>query len=215
MRHLTKSAFFVAALGVQVANAGPVGFGDWRQHWFARFADVDFTYSGKSLSVQANGAVSITYKLLDQQHWDARTAQWRWAVDKTVPATDLRQKGGDDRNLALYFAFLPEAEAERVNGGRNLRRLLKNPMGRVLVYVWGGDHGRGAVLPSPYLGTRGKTVVLRPSGTGGYSENVDLAADYRRAFGSDPGALVALAVSSDSDDTDTIARGQITDLVLK
>ncbi len=215
MRRLTITTLFAAVLCVQAATAGPVGFGDWRQHWFARFADVDFTYSNKALSVQANGAVSITYKLLDQRDWNVRSARWRWSVDKTVPATDLRQKGGDDRNLALYFAFLPEAEAQRVKGTRNLRRLLKNPEGRVLVYVWGGDHGRGAVLPSPYLGARGKTVVLRPSGTGGHAENVDLAADYRRAFGAEPGALVALAVSSDSDDTDTIARGQITDLVLK
>ncbi|MCK8464348.1 DUF3047 domain-containing protein [Aliiroseovarius sp. S1339] len=214
MPHLMKTILLAATLTAQAAAAGPVGFGDWRQHWFARFADVDFTYSPKALDVQANGAVSITYKLLDQSDWDARAAQWQWSVDQTVPATDLRLKGGDDRNLALYFAFLPKAEAERVKGGRNLRRLLKNPNGRVLVYVWGGDHGRGAVLASPYLGARGKTVVLRPSGTGGHAERVDLAADYRRAFGTDPGALVALALSSDSDDTNTVARGQITDLVL-
>ncbi|MCI2394374.1 DUF3047 domain-containing protein [Aliiroseovarius sediminis] len=214
MPHLIKATIVAATLIAQPSFAGSVGFGDWRQHWFARFADVDFTYSAKALRVQANGAVSIIYKLLDQQDWAARSAKWSWSVDQTVPATDLRRKGGDDRNLALYFAFLPKAEAQRANGSRNLRGLLKNPKGRVLVYVWGGNHGRGDVLASPYLGARGKTVVLRPSGTGGHAERVDLAADYRRAFGSEPGALVALAVSSDSDDTNTVARGKISDLVL-
>ena len=215
MPNLLKTTLLAVALCAQPASAGPIGFGDWRQHWFARFADVDFTYAANALSVQAHGAVSITYRLLDPQNWGATSAQWSWSVDQSVPKTDLRQKGGDDRNLALYFAFLPKAEAERVKGGRNLRRLLKNPNGRVLVYVWGGDHGRGAVLASPYLGARGKTVVLRPSGTGGHAERVDLAADYRRAFGTEPGALVALAVSADSDDTNTVARGRIADLELK
>ena len=214
MRSLIKPITLALVLSAPPALAGPVGFGDWRQHWFARFADVDFTYSTGSLAVQANAAVSITYKLLDQSHWEARAARWSWSVDQTVPGTDLRLKGGDDRNLALYFAFLPKAEAQRSGASRNLRKLLKRPEGRVLVYVWGGDHGRGAVLPSPYLGARGKTVVLRPSGTGAHAEKVDLVADYRRAFGEAPQALVALAVSSDSDDTNTVTRGQITDLVL-
>ncbi|WP_298569036.1 DUF3047 domain-containing protein [uncultured Aliiroseovarius sp.] len=214
MRSLIKPITLALVLSAPPALAGPVGFGDWRQHWFARFADVDFTYSTGSLAVQANAAVSITYKLLDQSHWEARAARWSWSVDQTVPGTDLRLKGGDDRNLALYFAFLPKAEAQRSGASRNLRKLLKHPEGRVLVYVWGGDHGRGAVLPSPYLGARGKTVVLRPSGTGAHAEKVDLVADYRRAFGEAPQALVALAVSSDSDDTNTVTRGQITDLVL-
>lgn len=214
MRSLIKPITLLLVLSAPPALAGPVGFGDWRQHWFARFADVDFTYSTGSLAVQANAAVSITYKLLDQSHWEAQAARWSWSVDQTVPGTDLRLKGGDDRNLALYFAFLPKAEAQRSGASRNLRKLLKHPEGRVLVYVWGGDHGRGAVLPSPYLGARGKTVVLRPSGTGAHAEKVDLVADYRRAFGEAPQALVALAVSSDSDDTNTVTRGQITDLVL-
>jgi len=198
-----------------MAHAGPVGFQDWRQHWFARFADVTFGFTPTALSVEANSAVSITYKRLGAENWGARAASWRWSVTQSVPKTDLRQKGGDDRNLALYFAFLPKTEAENLGGSRNLRRLLKNPEGRVLVYVWGGSHARGAVLPSPYLGARGKTVVLRPSGTGNHAETVDLAADFQRAFGKAPEALVAIAVSADSDDTDSVAKGAISGLALR
>lgn len=213
MRHLIL-ATLVMTLLAPPALAGSVGFADWKQHWFARFADVSFGYSAKSLRVEANDAVSITYKLLPQAEWSARKARWSWSVDQTVPPTDLRKKGGDDRNLALYFAFLPTAEAKRARSGRNIRRLLKTPNGRVLVYVYGGAHKRGAMLSSPYLGARGKTVVLRPSGTGGYSENIDLAADFRRAFGQEPGALVALAVSADSDDTGATSVGSIQGLWL-
>ena len=213
MRILTTTLALIVA--ASTAAAGPVNFNSWRTHWFAIFSNVTFSAEGARLGVEADGAVSIIYDRLTPQDWDARKASWRWSVDSTVPATDLRQKGGDDRNLALYFAFMPRAEAERLQGTRSLRKLLNHADGRVLVYVWGGDHTRGATLGSPYLGPRGKTIVLRPSGTGAHAENVDLAADYRRAFGAEPEALVALALSADSDDTDTIIQGQIRDLNLQ
>ncbi|MCK0142648.1 DUF3047 domain-containing protein [Aliiroseovarius sp. F20344] len=213
MRVLTPILALI--LSASMAAAGPVNFNSWRTHWFAIFSKVTFSAAGGAMGVTADGAVSITYDRLAPNDWGARKASWRWAVDSSVPATDLRQKGGDDRNLALYFAFLPKAEAERLQGSRNLRKLLNHPEGRVLVYVWGGNHKRGAVLGSPYLGNRGKTIVLRPSGTGSHSESVDLAADYRRAFGSEPDALVALALSADSDDTDVVMQGQISNFSLK
>jgi hypothetical protein len=136
-------------------------------------------------------------------------------VSLSVPATDLTRKGGDDRNAALYFVFLPQAEAQANAGSSNIRRLLANEQARVLVYVWGGAHTRGDVLSSPYLGARGKTVVLRPSGTGQFNETVDLARDFSRAFGGPPGALVGVAVSADSDDTNTMLAGQISSLTLR
>ncbi|MCK0171971.1 DUF3047 domain-containing protein [Aliiroseovarius sp. S1123] len=213
MRILT--ATLALTLSASMATAGPVNFNAWRTHWFAFFSKVTFAASEGAIGVTADGSVSITYDRLAPKDWDARRASWRWAVDSSVPATDLRQKGGDDRNLALYFAFLPKAEAERLQSTRSLRKLLNHPEGRVLVYVWGGDHKRGAVLGSPYLGPRGKTIVLRPSGIGSHAETVDLATDYRRAFGDAPEALVALALSADSDDTDVVMQGQVSNLRLQ
>lgn len=195
--------------------SGPIRFDDWKTHWFASlFSRVDFDGSAGRMAVSADGSVSITYKLLPASEWDATKAQWRWDVTKSVPGTDLTKKGGDDRNLALYFAFLPQEQAAQA-GKQSLRKLLKNPDGRVLVYVHGGAHKRGAVLPSPYLGARGKTLVLRGSGTGASSEKINLAADYKRAFGGQPGALVALALSADSDDTDADMMGVIEGLRLE
>ena len=80
-----------------------------------------------------------------------------WLLTESVPATDLLKKGGDDRNLAMYVVFLPEAEAQKLKGA-SIRKLLGSNAARVLVYVWGGDHGRGQMLGSPYLGNRGKRL---------------------------------------------------------
>ncbi|WP_432449524.1 DUF3047 domain-containing protein [Aliiroseovarius marinus] len=216
MRLLSLAFALTVALNftATTALAGPVNFSDWRTHWFAIFSKVSFTPKGGAMGVDADGAVSIIYDRLGPQDWSARKASWRWGVTQSVPATDLTRKGGDDRNLALYFAFLPKPEAERLKGSRSLRKLLNHPEGRVLVYVRGGKHARGSVLGSPYLGARGKTIVLRPSGTGSHTEKVDLARDYRRAFGAEPTALVALALSADSDDTDSQISAEVSSLTL-
>ena len=131
-----------------------------------------------------------------------------------MPATDLSRKGGDDRNLALYFIFLPETAAQSARNA-GVRALLDNPDVRVLMYIWGGSHSAGQIVPSPYLGARGRSVILRPAGTGSASERVNLAQDHQRAFGEAAQTLVGLAVSSDSDDTKTRVAASISGLQLQ
>ncbi|MDJ0820771.1 MAG: DUF3047 domain-containing protein [Paracoccaceae bacterium] len=213
---MSRILAFLLGLGLALpAAASPISFDQsWKQQRFSLFAQNKYGFGGQSLTLASNGSVSLTYRSLAPELWSRRAASWSWAVSEGVPATDLRQKGGDDRNLALYFVFLPQAEAQTLRSG-NIRRLLRSKDVRVLVYVWGGDHARGSILPSPYLGPRGKTVVLRPSGTGSARERIDLAADYARAFGDKPEALVGLAVSGDSDDTDSRIRASISGLRLE
>ena len=93
--------------------------------------------------------------------------------------------------------------------GANIRQLNRNPDVRILQYVWGGDHGRGERLGSPYAPGQAVTIVLRSAGTGSFSERVDLQADFARSFGAGDVALVGLAVSADSDDTDVTIRGSL------
>ena len=207
-----------AALGLVLAApvaAGPVSFSSgWNHQRLSLFSANRYSF-GSQLGVVSNGAVSIAWTRLPRSEWDARSASWAWRVDQSVPPTDLGRKGGDDRNLSLYFVFLPEAEAERLEGA-NIRALLGNPSVRVIQYAWGGNHPRGAVIPSPYSPPgQGVTIPLRAAGTGSFSEQVDLASDYARAFGGSPGKLVGLAVSGDSDDTSSQIRGAIANLTLR
>jgi hypothetical protein len=203
-------------LAAAPAAAQPVPFdGGWKNQKFSLFSGNRYGQQGEALTVASDGSVSILWRALPAAQWPARKARWTWQVDRGVPETDLRLKGGDDRNLALYFVFMPEATARALGPNPGIRRLLDAPEARVLVYVWGGAHRRGDVLDSPYLGARGRTVVLRPSGTGAHAEDIDLAADHARAFGGPPAALVGLAVSSDSDDTGTAVQGRISGLRLE
>ncbi len=196
--------------------AAPVAFDkSWTEQKFSLFSSNDYRFGGSNLSVASDGAVSLIWRPLPQTMWSAKAANWNWQVSEGVPATDLAKKGGDDRNLALYFVFLPQAEAAAMGKNPNIRKLLGADSARVLVYVWGGSEGRGKVLSSPYLGARGKTIILRPSGTGSFAEAINLAKDHQKAFGSDASALVGLAISADSDDTASMIRGSISGLQLQ
>lgn len=197
------------------ASAGPVPFSNgWQEQRLSLFSSNDYSF-GQNLGLVSEGSVSIAWTRVDRANWDKSGAAWSWTVDQSVPATDLSRKGGDDRNISLYFVFVPENLAPGLEGA-NIRSLLGNDDVRIMQYAWGGNHSRGQVIQSPY-GPRGQgvTIALRQAGTGSFSESVDLAADYARAFGSEKGALVGLAVSGDSDDTDTVIRAAIGNLSLR
>ncbi|MFZ5965048.1 DUF3047 domain-containing protein [Thalassococcus sp. BH17M4-6] len=213
MTRLTMALLGALALGTPAIGA-QIAFDDsWKEQRFSLFSSNDYSFDGATLMMESDGTVSLAYSPLPESLWSATSASWSWQVDQSVPATDLRKKGGDDRNLAMYFVFLPAEQARELKD-ESVRKLLTNDAARVLVYVWGGDHQRGDVLDSPYLGDRGKTIVLRPSGTGSESEEVDLGTDFAKAFGGTPGALVGVAVSGDSDDTETAIRASVSDLMV-
>lgn len=196
------------------ALAAPLSFdGSWREQGFFRLTSNDYEQNGSTLQVTSDGTVSLLWKAVPDALRSATKASWRWTVEQGVPATDLRKKGGDDRNLALYFAWTDAATAATANPNR-AARLLRNPATKVLVYVWGDDDARGTIQGSPYLSGL-RTVILRQAGTGGFSEQVDLAADYARAFGEAPAVLMGVGVSADSDDTDGLIEGTISSLDLR
>lgn len=206
----------VAAISLALpAAAGPISFANgWQEQRLSLFSSNDYSF-GNTLSMSSDGAVSIAWTRVGQGDWGKRGASWSWTVEQSVPATDLSRKGGDDRNVSLYFVFVPNEIAPSLQGA-NIRSLLGNDDVRIMQYAWGGNHARGQVIASPYgPAGQGVTIALRQAGTGSHSESVDLAADYARAFGGQPGALVGLAVSGDSDDTDSMIRAAIGNLSLR
>lgn len=195
--------------------AGPISFeSGWKEQRLSLFRSNDYRF-GKELELVSDRSVSIAWTRVGQSDWASSAASWSWRVDQSVPATNLARKGGDDRNISLYFVFVPQSAAPGLQGA-NIRSLLGNSDVRIIQYAWGGNASRGQVIPSPYgPAGQGVTIALRQAGTGSHSETVDLAADYARAFGGTKGALVGLAVSGDSDDTKSMIRASIGNLTLR
>jgi hypothetical protein len=196
------------ALGVQPFDRG------WQALTFRRIPATQYTLNGARLGIVAEQSSSMIYRSVSPSAQGATAARWSWSVAESVPPTDLATRGGDDRNISVYFVFMDAASAARLSPDTSLTRLLANRSARILIYVWGGSHAPGSVIPSPYTRGRGFSVIRRAAGTGSHAESVDLQADHARAFGARYEALVGLAISSDSDDTGTVVRAELRDLTL-
>lgn len=192
-------------------SAKPIDFSDgWSEQRFSVFSSNEFEPSEETLHIRSNGTASMFWSRLPSALSDSTQAQWDWEVTASVPPTDLTLKGGDDRNLSVYFVFMPEGSLPKANA--KLAAFLGNTRARVLMYAWGGKHMRGEILPTPYLNELGRTLILRPAGTGQASERVNLKTDFQRAFGTEPTQLIGIAISADSDDTDTKIRARVSNM---
>ena len=210
------------ASGTPAGAIGPVVFGPdlqaegWQDLSFFGRKPVDFTAEGvDTLRIVADRGISVIWRQLPRAFAGAGAAAWRWRVDAGVPPTDLARRGQDDRDIALYFLFADDPAALD-DPPASLRAAMRQ--GRALVYVWGGDAPAGSVIPNPNMGGRGQILVRRPaaSPTGQWkTEKVDLRADFRRAYGSDPGPLIGVGVSSDSDNSGTRTEALLSDLVVR
>ena len=172
-----------------------------------------------AIEVVSKDSVSTLYTPVDVDIEERPVLTWRWRVDEAAPATDLSVKGADDCSLAVYVGF--PFQPEQASFFDRLKRPLveswvgEDAPGRVLRYVFCGGHQQGEVVESPYLGSAGTIEVLRPadSATGQwFEERVDLAADYRKAFGEEPPDPTQVAIQADTDNTGSTSRASIADL---
>ena len=172
-----------------------------------------------AIEVVSQNSVSTLYKPVDAKIEERPMLSWRWRVEQPAPATDLSVKGEDDCSLAVYVGF-PYDPAQASFLERLKRPFVEswageNAPGRVLRYVFCGRHQAGEVVESPYLGAAGFMRVLRPanSPTGEwFTEQVDLAADYRLAFGEEPPDPTQIAIQADTDNTQSASRALVADL---
>ncbi|WP_424811793.1 DUF3047 domain-containing protein [Roseococcus sp. YIM B11640] len=162
----------------------------------------------QGIAVEAQGTGSFVWK---RMRGEAGCLGWRWRVDAGPPATLLTRRGGDDRALAITAGFA--GWPPRVTAWQRAQHAIAQvAAGRhvlprsVLIYVWGGTGQEPDFFPSPWIPGIGCVRVLRPAGSPQgrwFEERVDLAADWRRAFGGEPPPLQEIAIGTDGDDTGT------------
>ena len=144
--------------------------------------------------------------------------RWRWKTDALVPGADNRDKAREDAPLRVIVAFdgdpatLPEVEQKRFKRAKNLSgRDLPYAM---LMYIWSDQVAVESLIPSAHTSQLKMLVVASgASGLGQWkSVRRNLAEDYRRAYGGEPGRVLGVAVMTDTDNTGAKAVGQYSDI---
>lgn len=178
----------------------------WTHQPYSGMAPARFTATADGLRMEGQAAGSFVWRTVQGA---AQCLSWRWRVDAGPPATPLTRRGGDDRAISLavgFSAFPPQASvwqraqytvAQAHAGPHVLPRA-------ILIYVWGGTGDEPQRFYSPWAAGLGKVFRLRAATTPTaqwFDERVDLAADWRGAFGGEPPPLQEIVIGTDVDDT--------------
>lgn len=166
------------------------------------------------LRASADRSASLYVALLKPAMRTPMTLSWDWKTDALVAGADNRDKRREDAPLRVLVAFdgdvstLPEAEQQQFKRAKTLSG--RTPPYALLMYIWSDQVPVGSVIPSAHTSqVKMLAVASGPSGLGSWqSVQRNLADDYRRAYGAEPGPVLGVAVMTDTDNTGTKAAGE-------
>ena len=165
------------------------------------------------LRAVADRSASLYVARLQPAQRTPMTIHWEWMTDALVPGADNRDKTTEDAPLRVLVAFdgdvstLPEAERKRFSRAKNLAR--RDLPYAVLMYIWSDHVPVGTVIPSAHTSQVKMLVVASGSDGLGRWQSVQRnpGDDYRKAFGTEAGPVLGIAVMTDTDNTGTQAVG--------
>ena len=165
-----------------------------------------------ALLAEAASSASMLRQALHIHPDQLGALQFDWRVDQLIPGADMRQRDAEDSPVRLIMVF--EGDRQRFSAKNNmLSELTLSLTGEplpyaTLMYVWCNDCPAESVIVNP------RTDRIRKLAVESGAERVgqwlryrrDIRADFQKAFGEEPGALLGLAIMTDTDNTRSTTR---------
>lgn len=192
------------------------GFEQW-QHWQLPGKQATDYVPGQLegrevVAVRADASASMLRQRVRIEPPDLGKLQFSWKVPALIAQADLAQRDTADSPVRIVLAF--EGDRARWSFKDNMlselaHALTGEPMPyATLMYVWCNTRAPGSVIVNPRTDRIRKLVV--EAGEGSLNQWLDyerdIRADFMRAFGEEPGALIGIAIMTDSDNTRATAR---------
>ncbi len=170
------------------------------------------------LHARANGSASGLYVPLTPR--EPGKLRWAWKTHGVIADGDNASGPREDAPLRVFVAFDGDKST------LSLKDHLMDEMARLmtgrdmpyatLMYIWGAKRPEGTVIPNPH--TERVRMIVVDSGTRHAKQwrchERDLRADYRAAFGKEPGRLLAVGIMTDTDNTKSQAEAWYGDIAL-
>ena len=166
----------------------------------------------EAMQATAVSSASMLRKVVRIEPQDLGRVRFSWKVPELIAQADMAQRDGDDSPVRVLLAF--EGDRSRFSAKNAVlselaQTLTGEPMPyATLMYVWCNKREPGSVIINPRTDRIRKLVV--ESGTRQLNQWLDyernVRADYEKAFGEAPGALVGIAIMTDSDNTRSTAH---------
>jgi hypothetical protein len=188
----------------------------WQHYRLPGKQATQFEYSREdgrhALAVKATSSASMLRRKVRIDPGELGSVRFSWKVPELIAAADMATREADDSPVRVILAF--EGDRTKLSArDSTLSELAMVLTGEempyaTLMYVWCNKREPGSVITSARTG-RVRAIVMEsgPKKLGqwlDYERNI--RADYERAFGEAPGALVGVAIMTDSDNTRSTAR---------
>jgi len=192
------------------------GDGEWQPMTLPGKSPTRYEWAEKdgrrALMATADRSASMWRRRVTLPSSTSREARFSWWVQDAIPAADLADADRGDAPARVMFGFDGDVAALplRTRMMFDLMQTLtgEQPPYATLMYVWDAKHPVGTVLIHP-RSDRVRTIVV-DSGPAELRRWRDhrrnLAADFRLAFGEEPGPLTSVAFMTDSDNTRSQVR---------
>jgi hypothetical protein len=174
-----------------------------------------------ALSVRADRSVSILRQRLVGPAASAGRLAFSWKVDGLPAGADLRDAQAEDSPVRVVLAFGGDRTrlSPRAHRMSELSRLITGeelPYA-TLSYVWSAQDPLETVINHPRTDRIRKLVVASGEANLGRWQDYqrDVHADFVRAFGEEPGPLLAIALMTDTDNTQTALQAWYGALLLE
>jgi hypothetical protein len=165
-----------------------------------------------AVSAHADASASMLRHDLRLAPEELGSVRFSWKVPELLQEADVALRDKDDAPVRVVLAF--EGDRSRFSPrDAALSELARALTGEempyaTLMYIWCNRRLPGTVVQSPRT-ERVRSLVVE-SGPRRLNQWLDyerdIRADYVRAFGEDPGALVGIAIMTDSDNTHSRAQ---------
>lgn len=155
----------------------------------------------------ADASASMLRRKVNVDAAALRDVQFSWRVDALMPDTSVSEVDRSDASARVILAFDGDVSklSARTRAMFELAHALTGepPPYATLMYVWDAKAPVGSVIVNGRTDRVRKIVV--DSGSAALTQwrlhRRDIAADFKLAFGEPPGALLAMGVMTDSDNS--------------
>jgi len=179
-----------AAHRIDIGHFSAGDLDGWEEKVFSGQTDYRLVEnSGKKvLQAKSHATASGQFKRVRIDLGRTPVLHWSWRVENTLKGVNERNKSGDDYPARIYVVF---------SGGLFFWRT------RAINYVWSNNQPIGTTWKNAF--TSNAKMVAVESGDSRVGEWVeekrDIMADYRRLFGKNAGAVDAVAIMTDTDNS--------------
>lgn len=165
-----------------------------------------------AVAVHAVSSASMMRRTQRVEADDLGQLHFSWKVPALIPGADLTQRDRSDSPVRIVLAF--EGDRSRFSAKDAMlselaHALTGEPMPyATLMYVWGNTRAPGTVVENPRTGRIRKMVLESgPARLGRWLDyERDIRADFIQAFGEPPGALLAVGIMTDTDNTQSTTQ---------